>query len=368
MAEKKGEIKTQTALQTTEHSLAEQATFEMEARSRAEIEAMIIVAQRFPRDVDKAWLKISKLCKRKRFAEDMLYEYPRGGGTVIGPSVKLARPLATLWGNIKSGFRILRDDGDQITLEGYAWDTETNVYSCPQATFANLIYRKGKGWIRPDERDKLELINRNAAKLVRNAILSIIPPDIVDDAIDLGKQTLASDIKDLEATRRNMISAFSNYGVTIEQLQAFIARRRGTGECDLSTMTADELASLKMTYNSIVDGNSKPADYFTNESIEEDAEKDKNTSLVKKLKKQNGDESNKDSAPDDLSDKSKAVRDRYNAMCGDAAYTDIPEVKAELAKLEGKDFSFHEQLTIILDNIEDLKVKHEMKQSGKKTK
>lgn len=93
---------------------------------------------------------------------------------------------------------------------------------------------------------------------------------------------------------------------------------------------------------------------------------DKNTSLVKKLKDQNGDESN--SILEDLSDESKAVRDRYNAMCADPAYTDIAEVKTELGKLEGGDFSFHEQLTMTLDNIEDLKVKHGMKLQGKRTK
>src|SRR5690625_3214268 len=72
------------------------------AREEAELKGAIFLAREFPRDEFKAYNQIVKTCARPNFAENALYSFPRGGQTVKGPSVQLAREIARCWGNIRS--------------------------------------------------------------------------------------------------------------------------------------------------------------------------------------------------------------------------------------------------------------------------
>jgi recombination protein RecT len=94
----------------------------------------------------------------------------------------------------------------------------------------------------------------------------------------------------------------------------------------------------------------------------DDSDDDKNTSLTKRLTQQ-GDQGNdrkvETEDPPDMSDEEKAVRDTYESMRNDPEYIGIPECKRELLKLEGDNFSFTERITMALDNIKDIKAKHD---------
>lgn len=92
---------------------------------------------------------------------------------------------------------------------------------------------------------------------------------------------------------------------------------------------------------------------------------DKNAGLVARLGEQPNAEGETDyEDPPDMSDEEKAVRDTYESMCNDPEYIDISECKRELLKLEGDNFSFHERIKMALDNIKDLKLKHEKGKKG----
>ncbi|MDP9135238.1 MAG: hypothetical protein M3N56_10485, partial [Actinomycetota bacterium] len=82
------------------------------ARERFEIEAMVSMAIARPRDDLRAYQKIIQSAKRPGFAAMSVYRFPRGGSSVSGPSVKLARPLAAMWGNMRSGFSVVTIDDD----------------------------------------------------------------------------------------------------------------------------------------------------------------------------------------------------------------------------------------------------------------
>lgn len=63
-------------------------------REAQEVQAMMVIAKRFPRDPVQAMDRILQACTRPTLAEGALYTYGRGGTDVTGPSIRLAETLA----------------------------------------------------------------------------------------------------------------------------------------------------------------------------------------------------------------------------------------------------------------------------------
>lgn len=202
-----------------------QATALAESASRAwaETRAMMEYAREVPRDEEQAREKVAKSCSRPQFADSVDWEYERGRkkdektgewvpNLIRGPSVYLAREVARCWKHVNSSVRILEDDGESIHGESICHDLETNTRSVKQWKVKKLIQRKVKvwnerihrmeavkdpttgkdltEWIVPDERDLLELCNRTASKCLRNAILEVIPDDVIQEARQIADETL----------------------------------------------------------------------------------------------------------------------------------------------------------------------------------
>lgn len=245
-----------------ETGLATRTEMSMELRQTAaaaeaqyEIQSAIIIARKFPRNEDQAFAKLMKACQRTAFADEAAYEFPRGGAKVTGPSVNLAREAARLWGNLRYGIDILRDDEDSRLIRGWAYDVETNTKVTAEDDFRKVIYRKKEGWVTPDERDLRELTNRRGAILVRNCILQLLPKDLVDDALEMANQTLRKNAEqDPDAARKKIILAFSELNITPEMIE----RKLGHA---LAECSPGEIAELRKVYASIRDGNSTWSEY-----------------------------------------------------------------------------------------------------------
>jgi hypothetical protein len=230
------------------------------AEKQFEIQSAIVVARRFPRNESQAFERLMRACQRSSFADDASYSFPRGSATVTGPSVGLAREAARVWGNIRYGLEIVRDDETSRQIRGWAWDLETNTKVSAEDDFSKLIQRKGKNgqptqWVKPDERDLRELTNRRGAICVRNSILQLLPKDLIEDAEQKCKETLRSQAqKDPEAARKKLILAFSELNVTPVMLEAKLGH-------PLAEASPAEIAELRTIYKSIADGNSTWAEY-----------------------------------------------------------------------------------------------------------
>ena len=252
-------ITEETALATRTEQTGELVASAAMAEKQFEIQGAIAIAKRFPRNEDAAFEKLMKSAKRTSFAEEAAYSFPRGGASVEGPSVNIAREAARLWGNIRYGIDIIRDDDESRLIRGWAFDMESNVKVTAEDDFKKLVYRKSGGWVKPDERDLRELTNRRGAILVRNCILQILPKDLIEDAMDQCKATLRTGAQqDPEAARKKIILAFSSISVTPEMLESKLGH-------NISQCSPDELAELRGIYKSIVDGNSKWVDYVSPE-------------------------------------------------------------------------------------------------------
>lgn len=231
------------------------------AREQADIQSALIVAKRFPRNEDEAFAKLLKASKRSSFAANARYAFPRGGATVTGPSVNLAREAARMWGNIRYGINVLPSSDDAYHIEAWALDVETNTRTSAQDRFAKKIYRKRGGWQKTeDERDLRELLNRRGALAVRNCLLQLLPRDLIEDALsacaETDRKAAQGDLKkDPTTVRRGLIGAFGEFGVTVEMLETFLGH-------SMEELNAEEVTNLRGVYKSMRDGNSKRGDHF----------------------------------------------------------------------------------------------------------
>lgn len=99
----------------------------MISRQAQEVQGAMVIAKRFPRDEVESFNRIMQSCKRKSLAESAMYEYPRGGTKVSGPSIRLAEAMAQNWGNIDFGITELEQKNGESQVMAYAWDLETNT-------------------------------------------------------------------------------------------------------------------------------------------------------------------------------------------------------------------------------------------------
>ena len=104
-----------------------QSTQSSATREESEVQSMMVIAKRFPRDPVTAVDRILQACTRQSLADGALYSYNRGGSEITGPSIRLAEAMAQSWGNLQFGIRELEQRNGESTVEASAWDLETNT-------------------------------------------------------------------------------------------------------------------------------------------------------------------------------------------------------------------------------------------------
>lgn len=221
-----------------------------------EVEASVILSRKFPRNAMTAYENLIKACQRKGFAEIAFYSYPRGGTTVSGASINLAKEAARLYGNIRFGIDLVSIDDENVHIQAWAWDMETNTRTSQDAKFKKLIFRKSKGWIVPDERDLRELINRHGSLTLRGCLLNILPKDFIDDAVERSRETRKSNTQsDPQGTLKRLVVSYSGIGVTAKMIEERL--KHPLSECNV-----DEIEELREVYKSINEGHGKRDDFF----------------------------------------------------------------------------------------------------------
>ena len=231
-----------------------------------EVQAKLVIAKKFLRDSNKSFSKIMESCKRPFLAEQAIYAYPRGGKVVTGPSIRLAEVLAQNWGNLDFGVKEISRINGVSVAEAYAWDLETNV--CQTKLFHVSHKRDKKGApsvLLTDERDIYELVANNGARRMRACILGVIPGDIADAAVEACKKTLSSGKEPIADRIRQVINAFSEYGIKVEQIEKKLGH-------NLDATIESELVTLRAIYKSIKDGMAAREDFFDFSNLSKELE------------------------------------------------------------------------------------------------
>lgn len=231
-------------------------------RAVAETKSAILLAKNFPRDQRVAFERIMSACQRESLAKGAIYAYARAGTDISGPSIRLAEALAQNWGNIQYGVRELERGANESTVEAFAWDCETNVRVAKTFTVKHIRSKKTGNVRLTDERDIYELIANNGARRLRACILSVIPGDVVDEAVKQCQKTITTHLNIDDNAIKKLVAAFEELGVTKAQIEARIQR-------SVSAIEPAQFVKMREIYASIKDGMSGPADWFEPVEVEE---------------------------------------------------------------------------------------------------
>jgi hypothetical protein len=250
-----------------------------QTRAAQEVQASVIMAKKFPRDENAAFERIRKSCMRPFLAEQAIYAYPRGSETVTGPSIRLAETIAQNWGNISFGIKEVSQENGVSLAKAYAWDLETNTINEKEFYVPHKRYTKKGSYILTDPRDIYELVANNGARRLRACILSVIPGDIAEAAIEECKKTLSSGKEPLADRVRKLVSAFSEFGISIEHIEKRLNHK-------LEAIIEPEMVTLRAIYKSLKDGMAKREDFFdfsNNSNTNGDAKTTEDTTKAESL-------------------------------------------------------------------------------------
>lgn len=259
------------SIQNVQNSMQKNTqTMMMVNRQAQEVQAAMVIAKKFPRDEVESYNRILRSCQRKSLAESAMYEYPRGGTKVTGPSIRLAETMAQNWGNLDFGITELEQTDGESQVMAYAWDLETNtrqvkIFSVPHVRST----RKGNVLL-TDPRDIYEMVANQGARRLRACILGIIPGDVVEAAVEECQKTLTTgnDEPLIDRVRKGIKMFEDRFSVTQEMVEKYIG-------CKSEAFSENDMVRLNNVYRSLRDGMAKREDFFeipTPDSDKEDSE------------------------------------------------------------------------------------------------
>src|SRR5262245_11187920 len=100
----------------------------LESLNRSEIDIQIATARKYPRSLLKFKNDAEAMaCLDEETASSCFYALKRAEKPIEGPSVRLAEIVASAWGNLRSGARIIAEDEKFVVAQGACHDLEKNV-------------------------------------------------------------------------------------------------------------------------------------------------------------------------------------------------------------------------------------------------
>jgi len=218
-------------------------------QDKAQIDMQISTAKAYPRNIKRATNNaVSIVTMDKETAKICNYSVPRGGKSITGPSVHLAKILAQQWQNLRVEAKVVDIDERHVTSEAVCFDLENNLAIKTQVK-RSIIGSSGKRYS-----DDMITVTGNAANSIalRNAVLSVIPKSVVDHVYNSAKKFIIGDVSDetkLMNRRKQVIEALRDtYSVTEKEILSSI------GKAAIDHVTPDDLMVLIGIGTAIKDG------------------------------------------------------------------------------------------------------------------
>jgi hypothetical protein len=224
-------------------------------REAQEIQASMMVARNYPRDMMKAADRILNAFTRPSLCEDAKYQYSRGGTDVQGLSIRAAEVLAQNWGNISCGVAELTRAGGQSECLAYAVDLETGFRDEKRFFVRHWRDTKKGGHPVTDERDIYEVVANMGARRKRACILAVIPSDVQEQAERQIDETLSANVQITPEMIKTIAAKWLELGVTKEMLEKRLQRR-------IESILPAQVLTLRRIYNSLKDGMSTIEEWF----------------------------------------------------------------------------------------------------------
>lgn len=183
---------------------------------KAEIDTQIATAKAFPRSL-KAFLQKteSMATVTAEVAESCSYALIRkkkdkkGGWenySIEGPSIRFAEIVASSYGNIRAGARVVSNDGKVITAQGMCVDLETNTVVTLE------VQRRITDSMGRTFSEDMQVVTGNAACAIafRNAVFRVIPAALTEEIYERVKEVAKGSAETLDKRRKKAIDFFVN--------------------------------------------------------------------------------------------------------------------------------------------------------------
>jgi hypothetical protein len=221
--------------------------------TKAEIDIQITTAKAYPRSIkqfmDRA---LSIATTNEDVAASCTYAVPREGKTVEGPSVRMAEIVCTAYGNIRSGARVISNDGKVITAQGMCHDLENN-----NVVVIEVKRRITKKDGRPFSED-MQVVTGNAACAIafRNAVFKVVPAALVDNIWEATKEVARGKAETLGKRRDKALAYCYSIGVKDDKICAVLDIKK------VEDIDLDKLATLRGLLSTIKNGESTVKEVF----------------------------------------------------------------------------------------------------------
>lgn len=251
----------------------------IEAQDRALIDKQIATAKQFPRNIHRVRDNIVAIASMdEETAKSCGYSLPRGGKSISGPSVHLARIVAQQYGNIRIDAKITDIDRTHVTGQATCIDLENNVGIRVEIK-RKITDKNGQRF-----NDDMITVTGNAASSIalRNAVFNVVPKPLVDAGYKSAQEKLIGDVSDenkLIAKRKKTLDEFmKSYGVDEKAILKTLGLR------EVTQIKAEEIKILIGLWQAIKDGDTTVNETFYPEKKESSEEAKKATDeLAKKL-------------------------------------------------------------------------------------
>lgn len=219
--------------------MASAATSHAVALAGALLDKRIASAKQWPRSISQFKKEATELLHEDiETARSAEYAKPVGGGTVTGPSIRLAEIAAYCWKNIdvEIGDPIISENS--VTVQAFAWDMERNT-RMPGIASMPIVNRQGQRYA---QHMIDTTTNATASKARRNAIIAVIPRAFITDLLQIAKEVASKNKPPLDEVRAKLLSFFETaHRVTPQQVCEYLSVK---GIDDIGYDHVDELRAV----------------------------------------------------------------------------------------------------------------------------
>ena len=193
----------------------------LDTLERASIDIQIATAHQYPRSLTTFKERaISIACFDEETAHSCIFQRPVGKDKsgrqqyAEGMSVRMAEIVASCYGNLRVGARIVEQTPRRVVVQGMAHDLETNFMSTSEVVEATIT-KNGQPY---DERMRIVIAKAALAKARRDAIFQVVPKALAKPVEQAVRSMLVGDAEPLVKRRARAVQWVHTLGIPEERV------------------------------------------------------------------------------------------------------------------------------------------------------
>lgn len=248
---------------------------------QANVDVQVATAKKYPRNLDTCVRNATYMATMdKETAKTMGYALPRGGKPITGPTVHLARIVASCYGNLRTEAKVVRITDTQVISRGIAWDLENNTASAFEVR-RNIVDGKGKKF----SQDMITVTGNAASAIAyRNAVFNVIPRSVWYKPYQAAQNLLVGDLSSedkINNSRINCIKTFKNeFNISEEDVIKL------TGKQTINQLQREQLVLLSNIAQALRDGDTTVDEVLKTVRTPKEEVEDKKKTLREKKQQQ----------------------------------------------------------------------------------